>query len=200
MTVTAEFRKHWFVTMLCTLGALIFVVSLLLSALNYVKVIDAREKIVLANAVELADQESNGSLVLGISIELRNPSKYDLILSSVSWSVTLDISDLGGDPYLPLASVYIGANESLIVKAGKTTVYKYEVTVSDDLRLSKLREFINYSAQLGHVYTFENAPYVHDFRLMGWIDNFRHDYQYEGEAYLNDMVRIERTYTAGEYA
>jgi len=45
----------------------------------------------------------------------------------------------------------------------------------------------------------ETLPYLHDFRITGWIDDFDHDYQYQKELYLNDMVKIERTYHAGVY-
>lgn len=199
MGILGEFRKRWFVTSLCTLSALIFLSALLISSVNYVRVIDAREVIVLAAAQEEAVELPNGSLLLGISIEFRNPSAFDLALSSVSWAVSLDISDLGGSPFLPLANVYKGATESLQIGSGETEVFEYEFVVSDAAQLSKISEFIDYSAGQGDDYTLETAPYSHDFRVTAWIGDFRHDYQYSGELYLNDMVKLERSYSDGVY-
>lgn len=195
----SDFRKHWFVTSLCTLSALVFIAALLLSSVNYVRVIDARESVVLASAQERAEEQLDGSLVLGISIELRNPSAFDLAISSISWAVSLDVSALGGSAFLPLATVYKGANDSMLVESGETEVLEYEVVVTDAEQLATLVEYINYSASQGDVYTIETAPYSHDFRVTAWVGEFRHDYQYSGEFYLNDMVKIELTYSEGEY-
>ena len=199
MGVLGEFKKRWFVTLLCALTAVIFLGALILSSVNYVRVVDAREGIVLGNAQEYADELSNGSLRIGISVELRNPSSFGLAISSVSWYVSLDISDLGGSPFLPLATVYKGATESLFVDAHDTTVFEYYAIVSEAVKISQIRDFINFSSGQGVDYTLETAPYLHDFRLTGWIGDFRHDYQYSGELYLNDMVRIERGYSEGVY-
>lgn len=200
MGTLGEFRKHWFVTSLCILCAMIFFASLLLSSANYIRIIDAREVVVLADAQESAEELPNGSLVLGLSIEFRNPSAFSLAISSVSWAVSLDISDLGGSPYLPLANVYKGTTESLFVDPGETEVFVYETVISDAAQISKIMEFIDYSAGQGDDYTLETAPYSHDFRVTSWIGDFRHDYQYSGEFYLNDMVRLERSYSEGEYS
>jgi hypothetical protein len=199
MGVLEDFGKHWFVTILCALSAAIFLGALIFSSVNYVLIVDARENIVLANAQESAEELSNGSLRLAISVEFRNPSAFDLTISTVSWLVSLDISDLGGSPFLPLATDYKGATTALQLDAHATTVFEYSAVVSDAAKISQIEEFINYSSAHGHEYTLATAPYLHDFRVTVWIDDFKHDYQYSGEFYLNDMVRLERTYSDGVY-
>lgn len=200
MGVLADFRRHWFVTALCVLTVLVFLVALILSSVNYIRVIDAREIIVLADAQESAEELTNGSLLIGLTIELRNPSAFDLDVNLVSWSVALDISDLGGSASLPLANQYKSATETLWVGAGETEIFEYEAFVSDPSQLSQIMEFIDYWAGQGEEYTIETAPYSHDFRLTAWIGDFRHDYQYSGELYLNDMVKLERSYSEGVYS
>jgi len=195
-----ELRKRWFVTGLCVLAAVIFFGALVFSSMNYVRVIDARENIVLAGAVESAEELTNGSLRVGIVIELRNPSKIDLSISTVRWHVKLDISDMGGDAFLPIATVYKSSVEPIYLSAGSTMEYEYEAVVSDASVLGQIQEYIDYSAAGGDEYTLETAPYIHDFRVTAWLGDFSHDYQYSGEVYLNDMIRIELSYSDGEYA
>jgi hypothetical protein len=195
-----EFRRHWFVTTLCVATAMTFSVALIASSVNYVRVVDAREGAVLADAVESAEVLSNGSLRVGISIEFRNPSKYDISISTVSWTVKIDLSGTGDAPFLPVARAYKGTTELLILDAGETMELEYEAIVSEPGLLSRIEAYINASAEAGNDYTLETIPYIHDFRLTGWIGDFRHDYQYSGELYLNDMVRIERAYYSGDHA
>lgn len=199
MGALADFKKHWFVTILCAFSAAIFLGALIFSSVNYVLIVDARESIVLSNAQEFADELSNGSLLLGISVEFRNPSAFGLAISTVSWLVSLDISVMGGSPFLPLATVYKGATVSLQLDAHATTVFEYSAIVSDAEKISQIRDFIDFSSAQGQEYTLETAPYLHDFRVTAWIDDFKHDYQYSGEFYLNDMVRLERSYSDGVY-
>jgi hypothetical protein len=199
MSVLGDFKKHWFVTMLCILSALVFVGALVMSSVTYVEVIDAREGVTLAAAQESAEVTPEGSLKIGVSIELRNPSVFELDLYSVSWSVVLDISDLGGVPNLPLANVYQGSGEALNVAAGETRVFEFETEISDEAALSALVEYVSYWNSHGEDYTLETIPYAHDFRVVLWLGDFSHNYQYSGEQYLNDMVRIDLTYSEGEY-
>ena len=199
MEVLAELKKRWFVTTLCILGAALFTSALVYSAATYVRVVDARENVVLANANESAQLLSNGSLVIGFTIELQNPSHFALSFSTISWSVRLDVSATGGASYLPIASEYKGPTEFLEAAPGQTVTFEYEKVVSDPGRLSDIQDFINFSASEGDVYTMETLPYIHDFRISAFLDDFEHDYQYSGELYLNDMVRIDRGYYDGEY-
>lgn len=199
MGAMAEFRKHWFVTMLCVVAALIFLVSLVLSGMNYIRIIDARENAVLANAEESVNPDPKGILYIGFSVEFRNPSKIDLTTSTVSWSVKVDVSALGGSSFLPLVAVHDSAAEGMLVEAGTTMTFEYYEAISDPALISQLGDFINASRADGHVYTLETIPYIHDFRLTAWMGDLRHDYEYSGETYLNDMVRLERRYYDGDF-
>jgi hypothetical protein len=194
-----EFRKHWFVTLLCTVAALIFLASLILSGINYIRIIDARENAVLADAEESVELAPSGILYIGFSVELRNPSKVDLSVSAVSWSVNVDISIMGGSRFLPLVTIYNSSAEMLLIEAGTTRVFEYHEGISDPTLISQLRNYINASAAQGDTYTFESIPYIHDFRMTAWIEDLKHDYDYSGESYLNEMVRLERRYYDGDY-
>lgn len=199
MSTMTEFKEHWFVTLLCVIAALIFLVSLVLSGVNYIRVIDARENVVLAGAEESADLMPTGTLYIGFRAELRNPSSFDLVISSVSWSAKVDISILGGPLFLPLATVYNGSAGQLVVKAGTTTVFEYYEAVSDPTLLSQIQSYINASKAEGDAYTIETVPYIHDFRVTAWIEDLRHDYEYSGESYLNEIVRLDLRYYGGDY-
>ena len=200
MGVLSDFRKHWFVTGLCIFSVLVFVVAIVLSSATYIRVIDAREIIVLADAQERAEENTNGSILVGLTIVLKNPSAFDLDINLVSWSVALNISGLGGSSLLPLANQYKSATETLWVGAGETETFEFEAIVSDPARLSEIMDYLEQWAGQGEDYTLETAPYTHDFRLTAWIGDFRHDYEYSGELYLNDMVKLERRYYDGVYS
>lgn len=199
MGAMTELRKHWFVTLLCTVATLIFLTSLILSSINYIRVIDARENAVLADAQESAELAPSGILYIGFSVEFRNPSKVDLYVSTVSWSVTVDISIMGGSRFLSLVTIYNNSADMLIVEAGTVRVFEYHEGISDPTRISQLMSYINASAAEGDTYTFESVPYIHDFRMTAWIEDLKHDYDYSGESYLNEMVKLERRYYDGDY-
>lgn len=199
MGILAELRQRWFVSMLCIVTALVFVAALGWSTRNYVNVIDARENIALTDADESADLLANDTVELGFKVNLRNPSNYKLTIASVSWSVRLDVSGLGSAQYLPLGSAYKGATEMLVVAVSEVRAFEYRVYISDPAVLATMQDLIDYYAGQGGDYTMENLPYLHDFRVTAWLDEFQHDYQYYGELYLNDMVRLDLGYYEGEY-
>jgi len=197
--VLTDLKERWFVTTLCVVSALVFVGALGWSARNYANVIDARENVVLTDVDESAELLDNGSLELAFSVNLRNPSAFGLSIATLSWSVKLNVSAMGETYYLPLGSAYKGPTESLIIAVAEVRTFEYHVFVSDPIVLSSLHDFVNYSNDHGEDFTIETAPYIHDFRLTAWMGEFQHDYQYYGELYLNDMVRIDLGYYEGEY-
>ena len=199
MSVFDDLRKRWFVTSLCAAAALFFVGGLAFSTMSYVRVMDAREHIVLVNADEDAEILGNGTLLITFSIELKNPSKLDLSVATLSWNVKLDVSMIGSDQFLPLGNAYKGPTEYLFIKAGSTTEFHYSTYVTDADVFSVIDDYIAYQSSAGQDYTPETIPYAHDFRFWAWLGEYRHDYQYYGELYLNDMVRIDRYYQDGEY-
>jgi hypothetical protein len=198
MSVMKDLRNRWFVTMLSAAAGLFFAGALALSTLTYVSVMEAREGVELRNAVESAELLSNGSLKVSLSIELVNPSPHCLRINSISWSVRID-NTTAAPLFIPVTTAYTGASAGIVVDANDGMTLGFEGFVSDPERLAAIRGFANYSAGSDDDYTIEILPYLHDFRVVAWIDNFDHDYQYYRELYLNDMVRIERSYYGGEY-
>lgn len=196
MSISKEFRSRWFFSSLYLITALFFVAALLFSALNYVRVMNARENIILTGAAESATVLENGTLVVGLSIEVRNPSSMSLSVATLSWTVQVSTS---GTSFIAVANAYKGPTEQLIVGKDETKTIDYTAYVTDPRTLEKIEEFINASASEGKQYTLETVPYIHDFRLAGWLGDFRHDYPYSGETYLNDMVEVDRQYYKGEY-
>ncbi len=198
MGVIGDLRKRWFVTAMCSAGGLFFLVALIVSSLAYVNVMEARQGVELRGAVESAELLSNGSLKVGLSIEIVNPSSYPLMMSSVSWSVRID-NTTESPTFIPVTTAYTGANAGIMVESEGAAVLVYEGVVSDPGRIAAIRGFLNYSLAEGEEYTIETIPYLHDFRVVAYIGDLDHDYQYSRELYLNDMVRIERSYYGGEY-
>ena len=199
MGVLSELRKRWFVTAMCVASTLFFTGALVFSTLTYVDAIEARQGVELRNAVETAEELENGSLLVSLSIEVYNPSGRDLVVQSLSWSVRVDNSTPTAISYLSVASAYNSTSDGIVFPGESTEPVTYEAIVSDPAILAALRGFINRSASLGDEYTLSTVPYLHDFRLIAWMDGFDHDYQYYKELYLNDIVRIERRYIGGEY-
>lgn len=178
---------------------MLFIGALGWSALNYVNVIDARENIALSDADESAELLDNGTLEIGFSINVRNPSNYKLMVASVSWSVKLDVSELGEAQFLPLGNAYKGTTDVLVVSVSEVKPFDYVAYISNPATLATMQDLLDYYADQGEDYTLETLPYLHDFRVTAWLDDFRHDYQYSGELYLNEMVRITLGYYEGEY-
>ena len=196
--VMEELRKRWFVSMLSVAAAIFFTVALIVSAYTYVNVMDANASVVLMNAIEGAEMLDNGSLLVTIQIQLDNPSDLELSISTVSWTVTI-WNHTDGVNIIPVASAYNGTGDGLTVKKKSVETFTYQAIVSDLTRLANIDGFINYSMAQGQDYTLETVPYMHDFRVTGWIADFPHDYQTYRETYLNDMIRIDLSYRGGEY-
>ncbi len=200
--VLGELRKRWFATALCGATSVFFLGALLYSTATFVSVVDAGESIVLSDAHESAFVLQNNSLVISFSILFENPSKHDVMVATVSWSVKLDISEFSDSEFLPLGSeysAYVGSEETTVVIGGSSTTYSFEVVISDLSKLSGIQEYIDYRTSIGESCTFETADYIHDFRVTGWLGDFKHDYEYYGQSYLNDMVRVEEHYLGGRY-
>ncbi|GEM_PF-1325741 len=199
MGVLSELRKRWFVTGMCVASTLFFTGALLFSTLTYVDTMEARQGVELRNAVETAEELDNGSLLVSLSIEVYNPSGRDLVVQSLSWTVRVNNSTESSVSHLMVASAYNSTSDDISFPGESVRPVMYEAIVSDPVILAALREFINLSESQGDEYTLSTVPYLHDFRLVAWMDGFDHDYQYYKELYLNDMVRVERRYFEGEY-
>ena len=200
MDLKDDFRRSWLAATLSIAAALFFTAALLYSSLTYVSIMDARKNIVLADAAEEATILPNGSLSVSISIELRNPSWQELHISSVSWAVKVANVTDSGIWWIPVASSHnVPTEHHALVGSHESRLYVYQKVVSDPGVLSALRGYINYSASDGTGHTIETIPYSHDFRIVAWLGDYKHDYLYYKELYLNDLVKIERRYYAGVY-
>lgn len=198
MGVMNDLRRKWFVASISIAAALFFTGALVYSSLTYVSVMDARQTITLANASESAELLLNGSLAISLTIDLDNPSRQVLHIASISWTVKVLNSTLPLE-YIPVASVYTVPTEYAEVGGSQVKNFEYEQCISDPEILSRLRGFINHSASKGIDYTLDSILYIHDFRIVAWLGDYEHDYDYLRELYLNDMVKIERTYNGGVY-
>ncbi len=199
MGVKDELRQRWFVATLSIAAAVFFSAALIFSAATYLSVMDTRLEVEFRDAVETAELLTNGSLVISLTIVLDNPSRQELVISSISWNVKVyNVSDTG-TTYIPMTSHFGVSPEYSVLRAHEAMTIEREGFVVDQEKLASLSGYINHSASEGLDLTMESVPYVHDFRVVAWISDFDHDYQYSKEAYLNDMVKIERTYLGGLY-
>ncbi|UCE45795.1 MAG: hypothetical protein JSU93_02685 [Methanobacteriota archaeon] len=199
MSIMDDLRSRWFAATLSIAAALFFTGALVFSAMTYVSVMDARQNIRLASAIETAEELQNGSLLISLTIELENPSRQVLHITSLSWSVRIYNWSHPDGALIPVAFVYTVPTEFADVGKGEVKVYDYEQLVSDPEVLSNIRGFINHSASEDVDYMLETVPYTHDFRVAAWLGDYEHDYDYSKELYLNDMVKIERRYFGGSY-
>ena len=219
MGVLSDLRKRWFVTGLTLAVSLFFTAALLYSTMTYVDVMEARQGVELRGALEGAEELEDGSLLVTFSVEVYNPSDQDLVVHSMSWTVRAENSSGAVAAYLPVTSAYNASSEGTVFGSESARRVVYEAVVSDpavlgplralaeymssqgdETTLAALRGFIGYSASQGDEYTLSSLPFVHDYRLVAYTGGFDHDYQYSKELYLNDLVRIERTYMDGEYS
>lgn len=199
MGVISDLKKRWFVTGLTVASSIFFTGALIFSSLTYTDVMEARQGVELRNAVEGAEELENGTLMVSLSIEVYNPSNKDLMVHSLSWAVRVDNSTDDMPSFLFVASAYNSSSEGLVFPGESTSAVSYRAVVPEGSTLQRLRDFIAYSASNGEDYTLSTMPFVHDFRMVAFTGGFDHDYQYYKELYLNDIVRIERTYYGGEY-
>ena len=199
MGVKDDLRQRWFVATLSVATSVFFSAALISSAVTYVSVMDARQEVELRDAVETAELLTNGSLAISLTIVFDNPSRQELVISSISWNVKVYNVSGADTTYIPLVSQFGVSPEYSVLRAHEVMTIEFEAFVVDHERLASLIGYIDHSASQGSELTLETIPYVHDFRVVAWISDFDHDYQYSKEAYLNDMVKIERKYLEGVY-
>jgi hypothetical protein len=197
--VKDDIRKSWFVTTLSVVAAAFFSVALVYSAATYVSVTDARQGIELRDAVEGVELLENGSLELSLTVVLDNPSSQRLTVYSIYWNVKVTYLTDEGTIHIPLVSHYGVPADYAEIAPHEQIALEFHSWISDSIKLASLDAFVNASADEGVVSTHETIPYIHDFRIVAWIGDFEHDYQYSKETYLNDLVRIEKRYFGGVY-
>lgn len=189
-----DLRKHWFTVTLCVAFSVFFLVSGIISSMTYSSVVSVQREDKLENPSYSASLLGNGSLRITFTITLANPSRYALHLSMATWSVMVHNSSAGSNRLIPIDTAYAGPTAYITVPAKDERVFSYDIVVFDPETLTKLRGFVNYSAQNGHSYTLETIPYYHQFEVSAWIGEFGHDYL--RESYLNDIVTIVLGYNS----
>jgi len=190
----ARIKKHWIFATLYVLLSLFFLVAAAESALTYSSVVNVQEQIVLGRTTHSEEVLPNGTLLINFSIEVVNPSRFDIKVNSVSWYVKVYN---GTEPHrygIQIAADYIGSTEGKEIASTSTDTLYFTAHVTDPYVLSKLNEFINYSASKGIVYTLATAPFVHEFDMIGYLAEFEHNYL--RESYLNDLVKIDLKYSS----
>lgn len=168
----------------------------ILSATTYSSVAKAQQTVVLQNPLWSAEVLGNGSLLLTFSIELRNPTEYRIQVTSLSWYAKVFNTtgqDFEGAPWIQVARDLSPSGATYLVEAGSVRTYSYAATVADAETLSRLEGFFAWcAAHGGPGYTLATAPYHFEFNLSGWLGDFEHDYL--REIYLNNLVKIDRSY------
>jgi hypothetical protein len=195
MVSLKDLKDHWFSTSLYLIFFLFFLMAGVTSALTYGAVVRVQEQATLENASYDAQLLDNGSIEITFTITLSNPSRYTLHLYTTAWTVRVMNTTGQGGQSITLATEYIGPTVELTVPAKGNRTFDYATVVSDPNLLSELRGFINYSSSLGHDYTLSTIPYEHEFAVLAWIGEFKHDYV--REAYLNDLVTLDVRYVSG---
>jgi len=188
-------RKEWFglnraVLVLTVAFSLVFLAFSVTSAVTYSKINLAQEQIVMENEKRVAEILPNGTLFIGFSVRIVNPSEYVIHVASISWYSEV----LNGTSAIPLASNYTTENLGVTIAASASTDLAFGWFIVGDL-FEQLKGFINYSDSKGVVYTLLTAPYAHSFEFRGWLDDFKHDYLREN--YLNGLVTVDLRYTYG---
>ncbi len=190
-------RRHRLGILLYVGFSLFFVSAAVYSAATYSSVVEAQTKIVLGEPVHGLEVLSNGSLRFTFSVQLVNPSGFDLHVYSTAWNVFVENGTVA-TPNIFLANEiwgsYTGTTLEIVLPAGESYEFTYDRIVSDRSRLTKLWGFINYSAGQGLDYELEAVPYVYSFEVLAWIGEFRHDY--DRARYLNDLVRVDLDYSS----
>lgn len=195
MSLKRSVKRHWFSVMLYCLFAVFFIVASLISAATYVSVVDAQESIELVRPSHSASPLSNGTLLVSFSIDLVNPTRYDLSLYTVNWEVVVFNGTSGPGWIIPVTGDYRGAGTSPMVPARSEITISYDSYVSDPATLSKLNGYVNYTNSLGGSMDIETLPYIYKLTCLGWLDDFEHEYL--REFYLNDLVKISLMYNSG---
>ena len=187
--------KEWLgmsrvVLVLTLVFSLVFLAFSVTSAVTYSKVNLAQERIVLENPERIVEVLPNGTLFLGFKIQMINPTGYAVHVTSLNWySEVVNVTAA-----IPLVSNYTAENVGLVF-AKDTTInlaFGWYVTGGP---LERLLGFFNYSALHDLNYSLQTAPYAHSFEFVGYLDDFKHDY--DRENYLNGLVTINLTYEYG---
>lgn len=194
MTLIRPVRERWFSVALYAMFSAFFLVAGIFSASTYVNVVGAQDRVLLEHASFGAEELADGSLEIRFSIDLVNPSRYDLAMQSVAWEAFVVNGTSGPGWYIPVASDYIGPTAFVEVPSKDRKTFEYVAVVSDAGTLAKLRGFIDYSSGQGEDYTLGTLPYTHEFYVVAWIGDFKHDYL--REMYLNDLVKIQLEYSS----
>lgn len=198
MRLARSLRRHWFSVILYAAFSMFFLAASLISAATYVRVVDAHERIQLDNVSEAATLLPNGTLLITFSVDIVNPSRYDLSLYTVNWEAVV-VNGTGGPGWvIPVGSDYRGSGSSPVVPARSEMAFDYSSYVTAPVTLSRLKGYVNYSNGQGGSMTLDTVPYVHGFTAYGWLGDFTHDYL--REFYLNDLARIALDYDSRWYA
>lgn len=194
MALIESAKKRWFSVTLYAAFSAFFLVAGMLSTATYVRVVSTQENVSLEDATRTATELANGSLELTFSIDLVNPSGYDLMMQSVVWQAFITNGTAAPGWYTPLGSAYTGPTSYVEVPAGGTRTFEYDTIISDAETLAVLRGLVNHTVLSGEDVTLETLPYTHEFYLVAWIGDFKHDYL--REMYLNDLVKIQLEYSS----
>jgi hypothetical protein len=198
MAIITKARKHWVTVTLYVVFSLFFLGACFVSANTYSAIAQAQRDIALESPQFDAEIVQHGHLNISFSVQLHNPSRYTLHISTLSWYTTLVNSSNPDERIIPLGEDYVGPTRYLEVPAKSTVNYTFWAIVSDPVTLSKLFGFANYSNGLGQSYNLETLPYTHEFTVMLYIGEFDHDY--DREAYLNNLVTVILAYSSEEAA
>lgn len=199
MSIRNDLRERWFVSGLSIAAAAFFTIALIFSAATYVSVMDAKQRVELRDATEEVEIMQNGSLEISLSITLFNPSRQYITMSSISWNVKAINGTASDVSYIPLLSRYGIPPEYSELGPHAELELAFSAWVSDPGKIAELQGLTDYWSSQGLTMTLEMIPYLHDFRVVGWLGDYQHDYQYYKEAYLNDLVRIDERYLGGVY-
>lgn len=192
MTLLESARKRWFSVTLYSLFSVFFLAAGVMSASTYVRVVGAQDQVVLENASFGVEELGDGTLEVRFSIDLVNPSGYDLWMQAVVWEAFIINGTSGPGWYIPVASDYIGPTAYVEVPARESMTFEFSEMVSDPDTLARLTWLADNAPGTDH--TLETLPYTHEFYVVAWVGDFKHDYL--REMYLNDIVRIEREYSS----
>jgi len=196
MAFLKRVKKHWFSSVIYLAFSLFFLGACFFSANTYSAVVQAQRDITLENPVLDAEELVNGSLRLTFSIEVSNPTRFALHLYTSSWTVRIVNSSSQTEGTITLGTMYMGPTSFLNVSGHEAYTFEFESIVYEPSTLSNIKGFINYSASEGDDYTLETIPYENEFRFIGMIGEFQHEYL--RESYLSDLVTIDLRYTSSE--
>ena len=166
--------------------SLIFLAFSVISSVTYSKVNLAQEDIVLESPQRITEIRANETLFIGFTARVVNPTGYTVHLTSLNWYCAI----VNGTGLIPLVSNYTSENVGLVIDQKSTVSLSFGWYVTGG-PLERLLGFISYTGN----YTLQTVPYAHSFELVGYLDDFKHDY--DRENYLNGLVRIDLAYEYG---